>query len=408
MSIFAPSPPGGSAQGFLPPDGRPCGAEKSPHVTPLPPESVSGLGDAAAGAGNGPTARSDPTRSGGAGTVAPLPAPRKRAASAGAQPPAGARTPMGWAGQSQRPPAPASSAARPRPPPPPGPAPAPHRRAAVPSRAAPAVWGEEAARLPPPPAPPRRRRRRPATHPRRGGGGGGEEEEQRRPAGSGRGCALPGSPPGGRRGGCRRPSVTARRVPRPRGIAGAAAAGEGRGAHVGPAPRSPTLSGRRPAAQGPTARCGARQHAALAGLGAAAERRAQRRVCRGEYAGGGSPGLRGGVPGRDPLPGRRGDGTGCRRGAAQRGPVPARLPPARIARGLRLWGRRSGQVGLAGMPGLPRRAAPARSGAAGTARGAPASPRAGGGVRASPAGRAPPPSRSPTARWGAPRAGEGM
>lgn len=101
---------------------------------------------------------------------------------------------------------------------------------------------------------------------------GGEEEEELRPAGSGRGCALPGSPPGGRRGGCRRPSVTARLVPRPRGIAGAAAATEGRGAHVGPAPRSPTLSRRRPAAQGPTARCGARQHAAVAGLRAAAER----------------------------------------------------------------------------------------------------------------------------------------
>lgn len=75
-------------------------------------------------------------------------------------------------------------------------------------------------------------------------------------------CTLPGSPPARPRGGggCRRPSVAARPVARPRGIAGAAAGTEGRGVHVGPAPRSPhaALSRRRPAAQGPTEQRGAR------------------------------------------------------------------------------------------------------------------------------------------------------
>lgn len=57
MSIFAPSLPGGSAQGSLPPDGHPCKAQKSPLVTALPPPEVSGLGDAAAGAGSGRAGR---------------------------------------------------------------------------------------------------------------------------------------------------------------------------------------------------------------------------------------------------------------------------------------------------------------------------------------------------------------
>lgn len=300
MSIFAPSRPGGSAQGFLPPDGRPCKAEKSSRVTPVPPEDVSALGDTAAGTqGAAPPIRAG-QRPGGA---APLPRP----ADSGV-PPARSHP---WlrgprrAGLSQRP--------RPRPLPPPGPAPAPHRCAP---------------KLPCPPGRQRRcgaRKRRASAHPPATATagppptrGGEREEEELRPAGSGRGCALPGSPPGGRRGGCRRPSVTARQVPRPRGIAGAADATEGRGAHVGLVPRSPTLSRRRPRRPGTdgAARRVARQHAALAGLRAAAERRAQRRLCRGEYAGAGCPGLRDAVLTRHPLTARRRDATG--RGARVR------------------------------------------------------------------------------------------
>lgn len=227
--------------------------------------------------------------------------------------------------------------------------------------------------------------------------GGDEEAEELRPAGngSGRGCALPGSPPGGEeRGGCHRPSCTASRVLRPRGIAGAAAATERRDAHVGPAPRSPTLSRRRPAAQGPTARCGARQHAALAGLRAAAERRAQRRLRRGEYAGAAPPGCAIGCtrgtlsPGYAERDGTGLDGTGSRRWGGAGPPLSGQ------------WGS---QVGFTRMPGCPAalRSCACPPAVPGAGRPAPCGDGSG-----APAGRAP--QRSPTARHRAPLTGEGI
>lgn len=373
MSIFAPSPAGGSAQGSLPPDGHPCKAEKSPLVTPLPPPEVSALGDAAAGAGSGPCGRAGPgCDPGGDRAVPPLPS---RVLPARSHP--RARTPTGRAERSPRPcPGPFRRPPRARS--------APLRCRTVPCRAGrprPCAAGKRRGSGAPPSS---ARAPRGPPHTR----GGDREAEELRPAGngSGRGCALPGSPPGGEeRGGCHRPSCTTSRVLRPRGIAGAASATEGRDAHVGPAPRSPTVSRRRPAAQGPTARCGARQHAALAGLRAAAERRAQRRVRRGEYAGaapsGCAIGRTRGTLSREAAGAVR-DGTGREpeRGLRSRGAGAAR------------WAGRGCPAALALRGAAPARrpsAGAERSGAAGTER-----------------GRAP--QRSPTARHGAPLTGEGM
>lgn len=192
----------------------------------------------------------------------------------------------------------------------PGPSPAPSAarsaplRAALPYRALPGALRRGSGAPPAPPA----AHHTPAAGTRR------RKNCGQRRTGAGEVAPSQGPRPEGRRGGgCHRPSCTASRVLRPRGIAGAAAATERRDAHVGPAPGSPTVSRRRPAAQGPTARCGARQHAALAGLRAAAERRAQRRLRRGEYAGAAPQGCAIGCTRGTLSPGyaeRGGNGTG--------------------------------------------------------------------------------------------------
>lgn len=235
MSIFAPRLAGGSAQGSLPPDGHPCKAEKSPLGTPLPPPEVSGLGDAGAGAGSGPTSRAGPGR-------APLRGERGERAVAAF--PARSRVLLARSHPRGRVPQRAAQSRRPRPFP--GPFRRPLRTAAR-RAAVPCPAGRSAARK-------RRSARAPRGPPHTRGGD--EEAEELRPAanGSGRGCALPGSPPGGEeRGGLPPPIVYGESSPSPprhcrrRGRDGekrrACGAGPGEPHCESPAPRRPGTDG---------------------------------------------------------------------------------------------------------------------------------------------------------------------
>lgn len=243
MSIFAPSPAGGSGSGF-PPAGRPplqsreepaC-KRRSPRRRS--PDSATPLPGLRAAPPAGPIRGR---------SVVPLPASLSPQRPPGAEPPAGPRTPTDRA-------EPAS--------PSPSPRPDPFRRPlrTLARRAAPALPGGSGSvgrgkrrasprlrvpprpRVPPPPArhPPAAGRRRRRNCGRRG---------------AGEVAPSQGPRPGGGEG-----AATAHRLRRgeslaPEAFAGAAAGTEGRGAHVGPAPRSPTLS---PGAQGRRARSGAR------------------------------------------------------------------------------------------------------------------------------------------------------
>lgn len=358
MSIFAPSRPGGSAQGFLPPDGRPCKAEKSSHVTPVPPEDVSALGDAAAGTGSGPTGRADPIRSdlGREGGCRAAPAPRSHP---------WLRRPR-RAGQSQRP--------QPRPLPPPGPAPAPHRCAPkLPcppgrQRRCGARKRRASAHAPDPP----HRHRRPATHSRRGAGGGGTEAGGERARARLRPPRVPARgeerglpPPIGYGAASPSPPKHCRRRGRDGGKRCACGAGPAESHTEPPAPPPPR--DRRRGAVRDSMRLwlgfGLLLSAELSAVSAA-------------------------VSMREPAP--LGCATGCSQGTLSRGgdgtgrgarvrrrrePHPYCLPPPQLRRPA-LSERWSSQVGLAGMPVCPAAAAGlrplsspqrARSRAAGTA-----------------------------------------
>lgn len=163
MSIFAPSLPVGSAQGFLPPDGRPCKAKEEPACNSGP----LGGGLRARRGGERPH-RPGRSRDGEGEEVAPLPASRL-AASLRRAPTRGGADPDGPGRASV---------------PGPFPCPGPFRARSAPLRAA----------LPCPPggsgslgrgsgAPPPLRPHLPVADPPPTRGG--EEEEELRPAGSG-------------------------------------------------------------------------------------------------------------------------------------------------------------------------------------------------------------------------------